>query len=179
MNFGVLEQAIHHAAKEKLGTAKSSRSPPKPTQALDSGLWTLDPGPDSPTDQSRATRARAERRSDMTDRQTDSRQTQMIFMPLDRDTDRQLFLLSEFWPAQRPSGPRRTGTAKGPTWTDKGPESPATNNCMPESQFGHRMLENSTFTAVSSTIATIFYRFDPKSTFAQPKAYTSPFAGFA
>ena len=74
MNFGVLEQAIHHAAKEKLGTAKSSRSPPKPTQALDSGLWTLDAGPDSPTDQSRATRARAERRSDMTDRQTDSLQ---------------------------------------------------------------------------------------------------------
>ena len=67
MNYGVLEQAIHHA-----GTAKSSRSSPKPTQALDSGLWTLDAGPDSPTDQSRATWARAERRSDMTDRQTDS-----------------------------------------------------------------------------------------------------------
>ena len=47
---------------------------PNQPQALDSGLWTLDAGPDSPTDQSRATWARAERRSDMTDRQTDSLQ---------------------------------------------------------------------------------------------------------
>ena len=80
----------------------------------------------------------------MTDRQTDSRQTQIIFMPLDRQKD--------------PLGPTS-------------PESPGTNNCMPESQFGHRMLENSTFTAVfKHNRYNLLSILIPNLLFAQPKS---------